>query len=210
MIISRSRMVASLFPVLVIDSTAEEIIVFELNIMGVILDTKLTFTASVSRRVFIFGKTMSVFRVVIKYFWALILPLLKHCSPVWMSVATSYLLWTDCVVGRVSQLNFGSVSCGFWHIRTVAFLCIFFLIYSLVGEPIRAFSFSCTVCDAETNIGGLAVRSLSLQISRSRTGQFSRSIVLACVRLWNNRLHESVFVGEGLRALNFNQSFFKD
>ena len=37
------------------------------------------------------------------------------------------------------------------------------------------------------------------EIPRIRTGQFLRSFVLSCVRLWNG-LHESVFAGEGLET----------
>ena len=68
MIISRSRTVESLFPDLVIDGSVVEM-VSELKILGVILDSKLTFekqvraiAASALRRVGILRKTMIVFR----------------------------------------------------------------------------------------------------------------------------------------------------
>ena len=67
MIISRSRTVDPLFPDLVIEGSVVEM-VSELKILGVILDSKLTFekqvrarAASASRRVGILRKTMSVF-----------------------------------------------------------------------------------------------------------------------------------------------------
>ena len=84
-------------------------------------------------------KTVSVFRdvaVKAKCFWAFILPVLEYCSTVWMSVATSHLLLLVRVVGRVSQLSGGSVSCDLWHRRKVASLCVFFKIDSLVGHPV--------------------------------------------------------------------------
>ena len=97
MLISRSRTVEPLFPDLLIDGSVVET-VSELKILGVIIDSKLSFemqfraiAASASMRVGIMRKTMSVFRdvtVVAKCFWAFILPVLEYCSPVWMSAAT--------------------------------------------------------------------------------------------------------------------------
>ena len=144
--ISRSRTVEPLFPDLVVDGTVVEM-VSELMILGVILDSKLAFekqvraiSASASRRVGILRKTMSVFRdvaVVTKCFWAFILPVLEYCSPVWMSAATSHLSLLDRVVGQVSRISGGSVSCDRWHRRKVASLCVFFKIDSLVDHPVR-------------------------------------------------------------------------
>ena len=86
-VISRSRTVEPLFPDLVVNDTVVEM-VSELKILGVILDSKLTFekqvraiAASASIRAGILKKTMSVFRdvaVVAKYFWAFILNVLEY------------------------------------------------------------------------------------------------------------------------------------
>ena len=134
--------------------------VSELKILGVILDSKLSFekqvraiAASASMRVGILRKTMSVFRdvtVVAKCFWAFILPVLEYCSPVWMSAATSHLSLLDHVVSQVGRLSSGSVSCDIWHRREVASLSVFFKINSLVDHPVRGF-FSSAVCVEETN-----------------------------------------------------------
>ena len=120
MLISRSRTVEPLFPDLLIDGSVVEM-VWELKILGVIIDSKLSFekqvraiAASASMRVGILRKTMSVFRdvtVVAKCFWAFILPVLEYCSPVWMSAATSHLSLLDRVVIQVGRLSGGSVSC---------------------------------------------------------------------------------------------------
>ena len=146
MLISRSRTVEPLFPDLVIDGSVVEM-VSELKILGVILDSKLTFekqvkafAASASMRVGILRKTMSVFRdvsIVAKCFWAFILPVLEYCSPVWMSAATSHLLLLDRVVSQVSRLSRVSVSCDLWHGREVASLSVLFKIDSLVDHPVR-------------------------------------------------------------------------
>ena len=114
MLISRSRTVYPLFPDLLIDDSVVEM-VSELKILGVILDSKLTFekqvkaiiiAASASMRVGILRKTMSVFRdvaVVAKCFWAFILPVLEYCSPVWMSAATSHLSLLDRVSAKLAD-----------------------------------------------------------------------------------------------------------
>ena len=121
--------------------------VSELKILGVILDSKLAFDKQVraiadsdSRRVDILRQTVSAFRdvaVVDKCNWAFILLVLEYCSPVWMSAITSHLSLLDRVVGQVSQLSYGSVSCDLWHRRKVASLCVFFKIDSLVYHPVR-------------------------------------------------------------------------
>ena len=119
-----SRTVEPLFPDLLIDGSVVEM-VSELKILGVIIDSKLSFdkqvrtiAASASMRVGILRKTMSVFRdvtVVAKCFWAFILPVLEYCSPVWMSAAASHLSLLDRVVSQVGRLSGGSVSCDLWH-----------------------------------------------------------------------------------------------
>ena len=209
MLISRSRTVEPLFPDLLIDGSVVEM-VSELKILGVILDSKLSFekqvraiAASASMRVGILRKTMSVFRdvtVVAKCFWAFILPVLEYCSPVWMSAATSHLSLLDRVVTQFGRLSGGSVSCDLWHRRRVASLSAFFKIDSLVDHPVRGLL-------RRPTRGALAVHSRSFEMPRSRTVQFSRSFVLSCVRLWNG-LHESVFAGEGLGAFKTSVNRF--
>ena len=113
MLISRSRTVESSFHDLVVDGTVFEM-VSELKILDVILDFKLAFEKHVRTIAASASKTMSVFRdvaVVAKCIWAFILPVLEYCSPVWMSAATSHLSLFDRVVGQVSRLSGGSVSC---------------------------------------------------------------------------------------------------
>ena len=139
----------AIFPDLLIDGSVVEMVSL-LKILGVILDSKLTFekqvraiAATASMRVGILRKTMSVFRdvtVVAKCFWAFILPVLEYCSSFWMSAATSHLSLLDRVVnqvGRLLRLSGGSVSCDLWHRRKVASLSVFFKIDSLVDHPVR-------------------------------------------------------------------------
>ena len=141
-----SRTVEPLFPDLLIDGSVVEM-VSELKILGVILDSKLTFekqvraiAASTSMRVGILRKTMSVFRdvaVVAKCFWPFILPVLEYCSSVCMSAATSQLSLLDRVVSQVGRLSGGNVSCDLCHRRKMVSLSVFFKIDSLVDHPVR-------------------------------------------------------------------------
>ena len=207
MLISRSQTVEPLFPDLVIDGSVVEI-VSELKILGVILDSKLTFekqvkaiATSASKRVGILRKTMRVFRyvaVVAKCFWAFILPVLEYCSPVWMSAATSHLSLVDCVVSQVSRLSGGSVSCDLWH-RPKCHLWVSFSRLTVWLITLCVVFFPAQYVLRRPTRGALAAHSRSFEMPRSRTVQFSRSFVLSCVRLWNG-LHESVFAGEGVGA----------
>ena len=215
MLISRSCTVEPLFPDLVIDGSVVEM-VSELKILGVILDCKLTFEkqvraidATTSMRVGILRKTMSVFRdvaIVAKCFWTFILPVLEHCSPVWMSAATSHLSLLDRVVSQVSRLSGGSVSCDLWNRRKVGSLSVFFKIDSLVDHPVRGLCPAQYVLRRPTR-GALAAHSRSFEIPRSRTVQFLRSFVLSCVCLWKG-FHQSVFAGEGVGAFKTSVNRF--
>ena len=126
MLVNPSKISGCLYLVLVqlslclleIDGSVIEM-VSELKILGVILDSKLSFekqiraiAATASMRVVILRKTMSVFRnvaIVAKCFWAFILLLLEYCFPVWKFAATSHLSLLDRVVSQVSRLSGGSV-----------------------------------------------------------------------------------------------------
>ena len=162
---------------MLIDGSVVEL-VSELKILGVILDSKLTFekqvraiAASASMRVGILRKTMSFFRdvaVVAKCFWAFILPVLEYCSPVWMSAATSHLSLLDRVVSQVGRLSCGSVTCDLWHRRKVASLSVFFKIDCLVDHPVRCLFPAQYVLWRPTR-GALAAHSRSFEMPRSRT-----------------------------------------
>ena len=121
--------------------------------------------------------------------------MLKNC---FVKTRSSNLSLLDRVVGQVSRLSGGSVSCDLWHRRKVAYLCVSLKIDSLVDLPVRGL-FPAQYVLRRPTIGALAAHSRSFEMPRSRTLQFSRSFVLYCVRLWNG-LHESVFAGEGVVA----------
>ena len=67
--------------------------------------------------------------------------------------------------------------------------------------------FSAQYVMRRSTCGYLNSHSLSFEMQRSKIGQFLRSFVLVCVRLWNG-LHESVFAWEGLGAFKTSVNFF--
>ena len=93
----------------------------ELKILGVAMDSKLTFeshvrseAASESRRIGIFRKTRSVLRdnsIVSCCFWSFILTVLENCSPVWMSAAIRHLSLLDQVIRSELRLCGGVIRC---------------------------------------------------------------------------------------------------
>ena len=135
----------------------------------------------------------------------MLLGIYTPCARV-LSAATSHLSLLDCVVGQVSRLNGGSVSCDLWHRRKVASLCVFFKIDSSVDHPVCGLYPAQYVLRRPTR-GALAAHSQTFEMPRSRTVQFSRSFVLSCVRMWNG-LHESVFAGEGVGAFKTSVNRF--
>jgi len=117
LIISRSRTVYPAFPDLVLGGAIVEI-VHELKLLGILLDSKLTFesqirviVASTSGRLGILRKALHLYcdaEVVSRSYWSYVLPVLEYCSPVWSSAATCHLSLLDRIVRRAVALSDGS------------------------------------------------------------------------------------------------------
>ena len=93
-----------------------------------------------------------------------------------------------------------------WHRRKVASLCVFFKIDSLVDHPVRGL-FPAQYVLRKLTRGDLTAHFRSFEMPRSRTVQFSRSLVLSCVWLGNG-LHESLIGGEGVGAFKNSDNRF--
>ena len=205
MIISRSRTRVPLFSDLVLDGVVVEM-VDVLKILGVSVDSRLTFeaqlrdvTVSAARKLGILRKAMSVFRdtsLVERCFWSFLLPVLEYCSPVWMSAAASHLRLLDRVVRVASRMSGGRIVCDLWHRRRVASLCVFYRIRGNAGHPVNALMPPVRVAPRLTR-GALAAHSHTLEVPWARTVQFSRSFIPAVACCWN-MLDESCFAGDGL------------
>ena len=114
--------------------------------------------------------------------------------------------WSCLLAELLNQKSGGSVSCDLWYRRKVASFCVFFKIDSLVGHLVSGLFLAQYVLRRPTR-GALAAHSRSFEMSRFRTGQFSRSFVLSCVR-FGNWLRESVVAGEVLGAFKISVNRF--
>ena len=99
-IFGRSRTSQPEHPELVLQGAIIEN-VDKIKLLGVTFDSKITFnchlrniTSAVSQKIGILRKCWQVYRddaLVLKCFYAFILPFFEYCSSVWMSAASSYL-----------------------------------------------------------------------------------------------------------------------
>jgi len=205
MTVSRSRTVLPRFPILTLNGVELEE-QSELLILGVTLDSKLTFerhvrsiASSVSQRIGIMRRAHRIFgssEVVLHCFRSFILPILEYASVVWCSAATSHLALLDRVVNRCSRLMNDQVPCNLNHRRSVAGLCMLFKIHERVGHPLFAY------LPARFQRDRLTRRTESLhdyafEPVRYRTNQYARSFIPSFVDRWN-ALSVSVFAGVGL------------
>ena len=139
LVISRSRTKYPEFPGLYLNGAPVEV-VRELKLLGIILDSKLTFeaqirsiVASTSSKLGILRKVAGLYcdvEVVTRSFWSFVLPLLEYCSAVWSGAATCHLSLLDRVVRRAVVFSEGEVKCDLLHRRKVASLCMFYKIFN--------------------------------------------------------------------------------
>ena len=207
MVISRSRTRYPSFPDFVLDGEIVQV-VDKLMVLGVLIDSKLTFEAqlrslavSASKKLGILRKAVSVFRdtsLVERCFWSFLLPVMEYCSPVWMSAATCHLNLLDKIVRSASRLSGGRITCNLEHRRNVASLCMFYKIRGNQSHSVHSLIPPARGARRATR-GALAAHSLSLEMPRARTEQFSRSFVPAVSSCWNS-LDEVCFAGDGLAS----------
>ena len=207
LIISRSRTIHPVFPGLVLNGVPVDIVP-EMKLLGIILDSKLSFesqiraiVASTSSRIGILRKVSSLFsdaEVVTRSFWSYILPLLEYCSPVWSSAAACHLSLLDRIVRRAASLSEGKVKCDLVHRRQVASLCMFFKIFHNEEHPVRS-HFPPLFVPTRFTRRIAALHDFVLTAPRFRTVQYSRSFVPASVTLWNE-LAGCVFDGPNLSS----------
>ena len=146
MLISRSRAEHPAHPDISINNTILEN-VSELKILGLTLDSKLTYEKHVQTAVAAAAQKLGILRlawsiyhdesVVSRCFWGLILPILEYCSPVWGSAADGHLALLDRIVNRVRRMSSGLVQCNLLHRRNVAALCMLHKIRANAAHPLN-------------------------------------------------------------------------
>ena len=135
-------------------------------------------------------------------FSCFVLPLLEHCSPMWLSAADCQLRLLDGIVKRATFMLEGVVPCNLSRRCGVAEICILFKIYSRVDHPLGIFLLEVFVPVRVTRRVH-ALHQHALVPTRCHTGQFSRSFFPACVELWN-AFDNSVFAGGGLDSFKLS------
>ena len=68
--------------------------------------------------------------LLLRSFWSFVLPVLEYCSVVWCSAADSHLKLLDRVVRSAGFLAGGVLECNLGHRRSVAEVCMLFMIKS--------------------------------------------------------------------------------
>ena len=137
--VSRSRTVSPphgdlvLSGVLICDSP-------NLDILGVKFDSRLTFedhmrgiVSRVSQIICILRLMKRVFvdtTVLLRYFYAFVLPILEYCFPVWGSAAECHLQLLDRLVYSVARLCHDQTFLSLCHRRRIAALCMLYNVNS--------------------------------------------------------------------------------
>ena len=190
---SRSRTPLPAHPDLILDDTLIEN-VSVLKLLGVFLDSKLTFefhlrkiTSIVSQKIGILRKCWQTFRedgLVLKCFYAFILPFFEYCSVVWMSAAPTHLNMLHRVFTSATFLMRGNISLD--HRRRVAALCILLKICNNPEHPVHS---------RLPRPANLARRTRRTQRMNSRamnsalspnSHQFNRTFLPCTIEDWNN------------------------
>ena len=126
------------------DSTIEN--VTNLKLLGVLFDSKMTFelhvraiASKVSQKIGILRKCWQTYQdnsVILKCFYAFILPFFEYCSAVWMSAASTHLKVLERVFTSARFLTQTRINLE--HRRDVAASCMLFKILSNAEHPMQS------------------------------------------------------------------------
>lgn len=191
-IFSRSRTVEPPFPPLLLDGEVLQVN-SEMKILGVILDSKLTFEkhirsvcSSLSSRIGILRKSLRKFNsldIVKNCFYAFLLPVFEYCAPVWSSAADCHLALLDKTLNRIKSM-IPNLNIDLGHRRSVASMCMFFKILGNPKHPLRILIPPNYVAPRLTRYN-VAINSRALTPVRWFTSQYQRCFITRCVEAWN-------------------------
>ena len=203
MIVSRSSTVHPQLTPLTLDGT--ELKDADFVVLGVTFDAKMTFkkhlrsvSSAAAQRLGIMGKFWQVFHdrsLLLRYFWSFVLSVLEYCSAVWCSAADSLRKLLGRVVRSAGFLG-GVLECNLAHRRSVAELCMLFMIKSSPMHPSSG-ALPLPYVPARVTRVALVAHTHSFAPPRCMTSQYCRSFVLLSVSLWND-LSDPVFDGVSL------------
>ena len=131
-----------------------------------------------------------------RYFRGFVLPVLEYCSAVWCSAAATHLKLLDRAVSDARFLTGGVFECDISHHRSVAVLCMLYMIRCNPVHPLTG-ALSGPYVPARVTRGALVAHRYTYAPPRCRTLKYSRTFIPFSVSLWNN-LADPVFDGVGL------------
>ena len=171
-----------------------------LDIFGVKFDRKLTIedhvrgiVSRVSERIFILRLVKRTFvdtSVLLCCYFAFVLTILEHCSPVWGSAAECHLQLLERQVHSVARLCPDQSFLSLCHRRRVAGLSMLLMVNSYkVNLNFNHCLFS-KLPSASSRVrytrAAAVAHPLEFEVSSCRKSQFARYFLLAHVRLWND------------------------
>ena len=186
MIASRSSTMHPQWPALTIGRT----VLKESNdhvILGVTFDLKMTFekhlhsvSTAASQRLGILRKSWQVFhdRLLLgRCFWSFVLIVLENCSEVWCSTADTHLKLLDRVVNGVSFLTGGVFECDLAHRRSVAVLCMLYMIKCNQLHPLYG-ALPVPYVPVRVSCGTVIAHRYTYEPPHCRTSQYRRTFIL--------------------------------
>ena len=136
-------------------------------------------------------------------FWGFVLPVLEYCSAVWCSAADTHLKLLDRVISGASFLAGGVLNCDLSHRRTVAVLCMLYMISCNLKHPLCV-ALPVPYVPVRVTRGALIAHRYTFAPPRCRTSQYRRTFIFLSVSLWIGGFQEQVqCLFAGLVALSF-------
>ena len=191
LIVSRSRTLMPAHGVLELNGVALSVS-DSLVILGVTLDSKMTFEQHISNVVSSAARSMGIVRRASKIFGTLdvlttcfrsyVLSRLEYCAPAWSSSAETHLNLLDGIVRRAERLC-GRELCDLEHRRRVSCLCMLYKIYNNPDHALRD-----TLVPAQQSRFTRAASSVhghQLVPVRCKTEQFKRCFIPRVIEEWN-------------------------
>ena len=134
------------------------------------------------------------------------MPVLEYSSAVWCSAADTHLRLLDRVVGGESFLTGGVFVCDLAHRRSVAVLCMLYMIMCNSMHPLCS-ALPVPYVPVRVTRGAVVAHRYTYAPPRCRTSQYRRTFLPWSVSLWND-LSDPVFDGVGLAGFKSRANAF--
>ena len=171
-----------------------------MKLLGVILDTKLTFeshirfvASNVTQKIGLLRKCKSIYAnddIVRNCFYSFILPLFEYCSPVWVSAAETHLRLLDKAFGQIKFL-LPTLNISLSHRRIVGSLSYLYKIYSNPTHPVYHL-LPPPYRPSRVTRYSVMINDRAFSLPRCHSTQFTRSFFPLTCGLWNTLPNEIV------------------